>query len=343
MAMVCPQCAGYYEQRLQCPTCGVRLLYDLRGPKTKPNVPAIRWQQTPAGRTLIGLVMAQGLYFGLQHLVTGLLEVLNNQGLIQWTWTSLSGLLFLQILQVLTLMAGAMLAGGGQERGVMLGALVGVWNGVLSVLLDPLLHPQFVPTLTTLTLIGVPLVHIAVGTVGGWIGYTVWQPVRLSSPIDPSRPARKAGVAPRKGPVLAGHIVWFRVALGAVVAAAGYLTAAALYSFIIDFSAGKLTSDGFWQDRLATWEIQSLAVMLGGAVAGYNTRNGLTHGMCVGGLTSGFLLVALLGFARVAPEAAAVAATACLCLCLVGGWFGSQLFPPLVPERPRNLGPAPLA
>ena len=35
MAMVCPQCAGSYEQRLQCPTCGVRLLYDFHGPKAQ--------------------------------------------------------------------------------------------------------------------------------------------------------------------------------------------------------------------------------------------------------------------------------------------------------------------
>ena len=71
MAMVCPQCASSYEQRLQCPTCGVRLLYDFRGPKPAAQAAAVRWQQTPWGRILIGLVLAQGLYFGLQHLLHG--------------------------------------------------------------------------------------------------------------------------------------------------------------------------------------------------------------------------------------------------------------------------------
>ena len=102
------------------------------------RAPAARWQQTPWGRILIGLVLAQGLYFALQHLLLGLLEVLNSQAPGQLDLDQRSGLMFLQVLQVLTLTAGGMLAGGGQQRGVMLGGLVGVWNGVLSVLLDPL-------------------------------------------------------------------------------------------------------------------------------------------------------------------------------------------------------------
>ena len=81
-----------YDQRLQCPTCGVRLLYDFRGPRPKTTrEPAARWQQTPWGRILIGLVLAQGLYFAL-YMLLGLLEVLNSQRLVNWTWTSVSGL-----------------------------------------------------------------------------------------------------------------------------------------------------------------------------------------------------------------------------------------------------------
>ena len=83
MAMVCPQCASSYEQRLQCPTCNARLLYDPRGPKPAARSSAVRWQQTPWGRILIGLVLAQGLYFGLQHLLMGLMEVLEQSGSVK--------------------------------------------------------------------------------------------------------------------------------------------------------------------------------------------------------------------------------------------------------------------
>ena len=162
-----------------------------------------------------------------------------------------------------------MLASGGQPRGVMLGGLVGVWNGVLSLLLDPLLHRKFVPEVTTLTMVGVPLLHIAVGTFGGWIGYTIWRPVQIDGPTQPAQPAqaRRGGAS---GAAVRRPRGRFRVLLGAVVAAAGYMTAAAVFAFLIDFSAGRLTSDGWWQDRVVTWEIQALAVFIGGAVAGYN-------------------------------------------------------------------------
>jgi DNA-directed RNA polymerase subunit RPC12/RpoP len=341
MAMVCPQCAISYEQRLQCPSCGVRLLYDFRGPKPKTQA-LPRWQQTPWGRILIGLVLAQGLYYGLQHLLTGLLEALNGQGLLHWTWTSLSGLVFLQIVQVVALTAGAVLAGGGQPRGATLGALVGVWNGVLSVLLDPILHPDFVPTLTTLTLVGVPLVHIAFGAMGGWIGYSIWRPVRPTLAAKATPLVRNRGVARLRAPLFSGRVAWFRVALGALFAAAGYLTATMVFNFIIDFSSGKLASDGFWQDRVVTWEIQALAVLVGGGLAGYNTANGLKQGMWVGLAASMLLLCVLFGLSRLTPEQAALTVVCCFCLCLAGGWFGSQLFPPVLEFKSRRLGPASL-
>ena len=164
------------------------------------------------------------------------------------------------------------------------------------------------------------------------------QPTAVGGPADASR---KPGVARRRTPLFAGRVAWFRVALGAAFVAAGYLTAAAVFNFIIDFSAGQLASDGFWQDRVVTWEIQALAVLVGGGVAGYNTANGLKQGMCVGLLASVFLMVVLFGFSRMTPETAALTVVGCFCLCLAGGWFGSQLFPPVIAYRPsRRLGPA---
>ena len=133
-------------------------------------------------------------------------------------------------------------------------------------------------------------------------------------------------------------MAWFRVLLGAVVAAAGYMTAAAVFAFLIDFSAGRLTSDGWWQDRVVTWEIQALAVFVGGAVAGYNTSNGLKQGLCVGLPSSVFLMVLLLVYSRTTPEFTVLTVAGCFCLCTVGGWFGGQLFPPVAGCKSRRLG-----
>jgi hypothetical protein len=70
MSMVCPQCHGSFSQRLHCPACGVRLEYrtspSARGGAAYAEGPA--WQQTPWGRMFIGLLLAQGLYYGLWHL-----------------------------------------------------------------------------------------------------------------------------------------------------------------------------------------------------------------------------------------------------------------------------------
>jgi DNA-directed RNA polymerase subunit RPC12/RpoP len=339
MAMVCPQCASSFEQRLQCPSCGIRLLYDFRGPKPKPQ-PVSHWQQTPWGRVLIGLVLAQGLYFGLQHLLTGLLQALNGQGALHWTWNSLSGLVFLQVVQIVALTAGGVLAGSGQQRGATLGALVGVWNGVLSVLLDPILHPDFVPMLSPLALVGVPMVHVAFGALGGWIGYSIWKPVRPTLAPKATGLVRKMGVARPRAPLFAGRVAWFRVALGAVFAAAGYMTATMIFNFIIDFSSGKLASDGFWQDRVVTWEIQALVVLIGGGLAGCNTANGLKQGMYVGLAASVLLTAVLFGVSRMTPEQMALTVVGCFSLCLAGGWFGSQLFPPVLEFKSRRFGPA---
>jgi hypothetical protein len=256
------------------------------------------------------------------------------------TWTSISGLLFLQTVQIVALTAGGVLAGGGQQRGATLGALVGAWNGVLSVLLDPILHPNFVPMLTPLTLVGVPLVHIAFGSLGGWIGYSIWKPVRPTLAPKGTPLVRKRGVARIHAPLFAGRVAWFRVALGSVFAAAGYMTATMIFNFIIDFSSGKLASDGFWQDRVVTWEIQALAVLVGGGLAGYNTANGLKQGLFVGLAASAWLMCVLFGASRMTPEQTALTVVGCFGLCLAGGWFGSQLFPPVLKFKSRRFGPA---
>src|SRR5690348_11515271 len=80
MSMVCPQCHGSYSQRLHCPACNVRLEYRTGASGRRPALSGDRnaWQHTPWGRILIGLLLAQGLYYGLWHLgqaLAGLLAV----------------------------------------------------------------------------------------------------------------------------------------------------------------------------------------------------------------------------------------------------------------------------
>src|SRR5438105_12327840 len=159
MAMVCPQCNSSFEQRWHCPTCGVRLLYQSQ--QTRVNgggAEGSQWQQTPWGRILIGLLLAQGLYYSLRHLCTaGLLA--SGENASHDVWNTLYGLIFLQGLQGVGLLVGGMLAGAGKRQGAFYGAVVGVWNGVISILIAI----QTASAMTTVAIYGQPILQAAFG------------------------------------------------------------------------------------------------------------------------------------------------------------------------------------
>src|SRR5262249_9521726 len=134
MAMVCPQCNGSFEQRLNCPSCGVRLLYQAAvrpGGEVLPGDPD-QWQHTPWGRIFIGLLLAQGLYHGLRQMCTaGLLATADGGADV---WGTLFGLLLQQGLMAVGLLVGGALAGAGQRRAMLFGCVLGLWNGLLFLL-----------------------------------------------------------------------------------------------------------------------------------------------------------------------------------------------------------------
>src|ERR1700688_1040411 len=96
MAMVCPQCNRSFAQHLNCPECGGRLLFQAhtRGVTSEEILAGNRsqWQQTPWGRMAVGLILAQGLAYGLQQLLTAGLLATGEQPTL---WTTLRGVLVL--------------------------------------------------------------------------------------------------------------------------------------------------------------------------------------------------------------------------------------------------------
>src|SRR5438105_15600753 len=116
MAMLCPQCRGSFAQRLNCPKCGVRLLYQdgrHRSEETSEGQTA-SWQQTPWGRLIVGLLLAQGLYYVLRHLCMAGLLVAWEQSAGS-VWATLTGLIVLQALQAASIFAAGLLTGAGQR------------------------------------------------------------------------------------------------------------------------------------------------------------------------------------------------------------------------------------
>jgi hypothetical protein len=296
------------------------------------------WQRTPWGRIFIGLLLAQGLFYGLRHLVTAFVLVLQPSAEPGDDTSALLIVVVIQVLQAVTLLVGGMVAGSGQRNGTLLGAVVGVWNGVLTGL-----TPQWAgQSLSAVALYGDPLLQTSLGALAGWMGSTFWKPLPAPEPTVPQRVVRKAPKRTRP-PLFAGRIALFRVLLGSALAAGGTLSASALFALIDRLGEGGLAGNGTTLDLVVTWEIKALALIAGGVLAGSNCYNGLKQGLCVG-------IVTALILAAVQPQAAEgwagvigllVATTTFP--CLMGGWFGCQLLPPVVAYRKRSFETSPMA
>src|SRR5262249_46558476 len=138
MSMVCPQCHGSFAQRLQCPSCGVRLEYQAGGRGTRRRESSgqfIMWQETPWGRLLVGLILPRGLDSRLWHLCKAGLMAVNDPATTD-VWQTLYGLLLVQGFQVVGLLVGGALAGAGRRQGALYGGIVGLVNGIIFVVMQ---------------------------------------------------------------------------------------------------------------------------------------------------------------------------------------------------------------
>lgn len=333
MAMVCPKCNGTYEQRLNCPQCDVRLLY--HGPRRFGAAGEEgSWQQTPWGRLLIGLVLAQGLYYGLRQLCTAVI-LAGNDELAREFWTTRGGLIFLQVLQAIGVLAAGILAGAGQRQAFLYGTLLGLWSGVLDLLMQSVTGRP----MTTVVALGLPMLQATFGALGGLVGSAIWKPLQtftLPSSADVSG-ARKSGPR-KKSRYFTGPIAWLRVGAGVAVAVGGALWANVILELVVQASEGKLLPETKLQSELVTWEITALVMTFGSALAGATTRNPLKQGLCVG-IGTATILLGINYAAPVLPVPALLFALTCsLGLGLLGSWFGGELFPPLVlPRRRRGM------
>jgi hypothetical protein len=296
----------------------------------EPKRPGPHWNQTAWGQVMIGLILAQGLFYGLRHLLTGILLAASGTE-PQALWEDMGNLLLLQAIQMLSVFAGGMLAAGGRQQGFFLGTMVGAWNGILSVLLRQ--NPA--QELTPVVLYGQPLLHAAFGALGGWVGAQVWQPIQPAADVLLG-PQRQKPLK-RRRPFFAGRISWLRIVAGSALAVLGTLYATMLFRKVLEASGGALGTSHQIQDRLITWEIKALAAIVGGALAGASTRNGLKQGVFVG-LFSSMVVIALQ--APIGEDwfgAAALILATTIPLTMAGGWFGGQLFPPIVKNQRRGI------
>lgn len=337
--MLCPKCHGSFAQRLHCPNCGVRLHY--RESRARPDEAldgvAASWQQTPWGRLIVGLLLAQGLYYVLRHLcLAGVLVA--RERLADSVWATLTGVMVLQGLQAASVFAAGMLTAAGQRRGILLGALVGVWNAVFFILI-PIWSGEVV---TTINLFGEPVLHVAFGALGGLAGTVIWRPLPLV--LLPTHARKPAPVVPvrKSASLFSGPVAWARVLTGVTVAVGGVFWVDVIRDSVLEASEGKLRIDTHLQAELVTWEISALAMIAGGAFAGATTRNGMKQGFCVGIGTGAALFAIRLANITHTPQLLLLTLVSALALGFVGGWFGGHLLPPVYGPRRRRVSTAAL-
>jgi hypothetical protein len=337
MPLVCPQCKQLYDQNGVCPLCNVVLLYHAQNLQQDATSASIAdegpsaWQQTPWGKILVGLILAQGLSFGLQQLLTAGFLATGDGGDV---WGTLLGIVMRHaILGVSLLIAGA-LSGAGQRRGIVYGALVGVVSGLISLGVQAIRMDAAPSMLSS----AVPLVHLFIGALGGALGMLIWRPTpqlpELEGNTPTPVPASTFGSSLEK--MLSGPVHIGRVSAGAFIIVMGVVWSKAILDFLLRASGGALTISSQLQAQLVSMEITALAALFGAAFAGATTRNGLKQGMCVGIAAAAIVLGMQISSPKFALEPALFTLSGIITVALVGGWFGGQLFPPIGERRKRG-------
>lgn len=330
MSLICSRCSNHYEVEGPCPRCGAT--YHTPDLDSTPPSLGPRWQQTIWGRLVIGLILAQGLFYGLRHLLIGVLLATSEQ---ERLGDNVSHQFLLHLFQLIGVAVGAALAGGAQRSALVIGACVGAFNGMLAFGLRQ--NPAQGAHL--LELGGHLLLQAAVGAVSGWVGALIWAPIPRTA-VPAVLAQRKVAPRPRQ-PLFAGKIAWIRVTLGTAFGVAGTLSANLLLTKMVDVSGGRLGTTHEMQDLVITWEIKALAVLAGAALAGATTSNGLKQGLIVGLASSLILIVAQTPLPGMFFQFMVLTIISTMSLALVGGWFGGQLFPPVIKLRRRGMdGPS---
>ncbi len=354
MQLFCPACQAAFSGATRCPRCGRLLLlpHELTPesglPEPQEPAPAAPPRPTVAGRMIVGVVLATGLYIAVLKVTRGVLGV-TDPDLVDG-WMPGPGSEAVTAVQSLATAFGAVIAAAGQARGFWLGLGVGLAGGGLFLGYELLAgaSPRDLALYLLLPVLG------TLGAVAGAVGSRIWKaapdlslylekPQRLSS----SRFLTEIHSAPPARPTS-----WLRVLIGTLVIVIGVAVADEFRLTAQRYSGGLLRVRSVGQGEYITWQIASLTVLVGGLLAGASTGAGLRHGLLAGSLgglavlglylKSGGSLppidwwlvrLSLDGLPPTHPLVALAVVGSQLLLGTLGGWLGGQLFPPLAPAH----------
>ena len=129
-----------------------------------------------------------------------------------------------------------------------------------------------------------------IGALGGFFGHHVWQPAPQLAPPRPSRKGEEplsvqlpeVDELPDVEP-----LPWLRILLGSIVAVGGTMWARTALGFVLSGSGVQ----ELVQSQFITFALTVVAQLVGGGIAGSNTRNGFQYGFWVGILSAGAIVL----------------------------------------------------
>jgi hypothetical protein len=296
---------------------------------------------------LLGLILAQGVYYALRHL--GIAWLFGSGQDTAWFRTGQGAILVIAS-QIVSLLFASIVASSGVPRGGLLGSLLGMINIGCFIAVEFLVVG---PPEASLLISG-PILHLLTGTIGGLIGRLLWKPLpplpRYDLPGSSSNLKEKELVVETER----GPLSWSRIIAGGVLVFVG-----TVWAHDIRLTMGKYARiDDRVFDQFITWEVCALIVLFGGAFAGANTRRGFMHGFLVSLLACMGLVVAMFakeirfypahefwltefGIAKpqtgVSIPVALFAVIDTMLLATLGGWLGAQLLQPTSRRRESTL------
>jgi hypothetical protein len=341
----------------------------LAAPLENPLVPG-HWSQKPWLRTIMGIIVAQGLFLFLWRCVEAIhLYRMAEQlaPLEQWrnkagfflvyvldfqiqdvrnAWKDESGFFLWQGLQVVALLLGGILAGAGQKGGWQYGGFIGLANGFISLLqLAP-----YKPSVPDVYLYAQPFLYVVVGMTASLLGAVLWPPLTIASSEDLRKPKIKQRPLWQTLRIMFDlrnfKVHWVKSLVCAGIAAVGLYYLPDGYHWVVnkaglDTYLGKYNIRSEYVLSVLTW----LWVFLVAMVAGASTYHGWVQGIWVGLISAAaFAVISLLPGPRQklhAGELPALLATL-VALGVAGGSFGSRLLPPVIKGKregsPRMTG-----